>query len=186
MLALAEQPDIGVVGAQLLYPDGKVQHAGMFLAGRHGMHAFRFAQGDDPGYFGLALTERNVIAVTGACMLSRREAYDQVGGFNEAHSVVNNDLDYCLPWAITSGPNDTEDCITSRKGDTPQRRGTRGAELVERYSNWRSAIARTGDCSCTTTPVMMNSPQRACASPWYVDGEGLGFEAACPAVIVRG
>jgi ADP-heptose:LPS heptosyltransferase/GT2 family glycosyltransferase len=96
MLALAEQPDIGVVGAQLLYPDGKVQHAGMFLSGHHAMHAFRFAQGDDPGYFGLALTERNVIAVTGACMLSRREAYDLIGGFNEAHQVVNNDLDYCL------------------------------------------------------------------------------------------
>jgi ADP-heptose:LPS heptosyltransferase/GT2 family glycosyltransferase len=96
MLALARQPGIGAVGAQLLYPDGKVQHAGMFLDGSHGVHAFRFAQGNDPGYFGLALTQRNVVAVTGACMLSRRAAFDQVGGFNEAHSVVNNDLDYCL------------------------------------------------------------------------------------------
>jgi ADP-heptose:LPS heptosyltransferase/GT2 family glycosyltransferase len=96
LLAEAERPEIGVVGPQLLYPDGKVQHAGIFLAGAHGRHAFRFSQGDDPGYFGLALTARNMIAVTGACMLSRRDAYDRVGGFDEAHSVVNNDLDYCL------------------------------------------------------------------------------------------
>jgi ADP-heptose:LPS heptosyltransferase/GT2 family glycosyltransferase len=96
MLEEAERPEIGVVGPQLLYPDGKVQHAGMFLSGARGRHVFRFSQGDDPGYFGLALTERNVIAVTGACMLSRRAAYDAVGGFDEAHSVVNNDVDYCL------------------------------------------------------------------------------------------
>ena len=59
-------------------------------------HAFRFAAADDPGYFGLALTARKVIAVTGACMLMRREHFDALGGFDEAHEVINNDLDFCL------------------------------------------------------------------------------------------
>jgi len=97
MLEDASLPEAGVVGPQLLYPDGKVQHAGVFLtAPGKARHAFRFCDADDPGYFGLALTRRDVIGVTGACMLMRREVYDAVGGFDEAHTVINNDLDFCL------------------------------------------------------------------------------------------
>ena len=69
----AQRPEVGITGPQLLYRDGKVQHAGMFLSNNGiGRHAFRFAAKDDPCYFGLALTQRNVIAVTGACMLVRK------------------------------------------------------------------------------------------------------------------
>jgi ADP-heptose:LPS heptosyltransferase/GT2 family glycosyltransferase len=96
LLGLAQLPEVGVVGPQLLYPDGRVQHAGMFLSGRVGRHAFRFYPSDAPGSFGLALTQRNVISVTGACMMTRRSAFEAVGGFDEAHSVINNDLDFSL------------------------------------------------------------------------------------------
>jgi ADP-heptose:LPS heptosyltransferase/GT2 family glycosyltransferase len=96
LLEHAQRPEVGVVGPQLLYPTGKVQHAGMFLGAGIGRHAFRFAPADDPGYFGLALTQRNVIAVTGACMLVRRDLFEALGGFDELHSVINNDLDFCL------------------------------------------------------------------------------------------
>jgi ADP-heptose:LPS heptosyltransferase/GT2 family glycosyltransferase len=93
----AQRPEVGVVGPRLLYPDGTVQHAGMFLSSNGiGRHAFRFAAKDDAGYFGLALTQRNVIAVTGACMLVRRETFQGVGRFDNAHKIVNNDLDFCL------------------------------------------------------------------------------------------
>jgi O-antigen biosynthesis protein len=97
LLEHAHRPEVGIVGPQLLYPNRKVQHAGIFLttlgAGRH---AFRFLAEDDPGYFGLALTQRNVIAVTGACMMIRREVFERIGRFDEAHEVVNNDVDCCL------------------------------------------------------------------------------------------
>jgi ADP-heptose:LPS heptosyltransferase/GT2 family glycosyltransferase len=97
MLEYAQLPEVGIVGPQLLYPDRKVQHAGMFLAGLGlARHAFRFAAADEPGYFGLARTPRNCMAVTGACMLMRREHFDALGGFDEAHEVINNDLDFCL------------------------------------------------------------------------------------------
>jgi ADP-heptose:LPS heptosyltransferase/GT2 family glycosyltransferase len=97
LLEHAQRPEVAVVGPQLLYPDHKVQHAGMFLATRGiARHAFRFGEADDPGYFGLALTQRNVIAVTGACMLMRRSIYQALGGFEEAHEIINNDLDFCL------------------------------------------------------------------------------------------
>ena len=97
LLEHAQRPEVGVVGPQLLYPDRKVQHAGIFLttlgAGRH---SFRYLSEDDPGYFGLALTQRNVSAVTGACMLMRRDVFNRLGRFDEAHSVINNDVDFCL------------------------------------------------------------------------------------------
>ena len=97
MIEHAQRPEVGITGARLLYPDGKVQHAGMFLANNGiGRHAFRFAAPDDPGYFGLALVQRNVMAVTGACLLVRRETFDRLGRFDEAHQIVNNDLDFCL------------------------------------------------------------------------------------------
>lgn len=97
LLEHAQRPEVGIVGARLLYPDRKVQHAGMFLSNNGiGRHAFRFAAEDEPGYFGLALTQRNVMAVTGACMLVRREVFHALGRFDEAHQIVNNDLDFCL------------------------------------------------------------------------------------------
>jgi ADP-heptose:LPS heptosyltransferase/GT2 family glycosyltransferase len=96
LMEQAQRPEIGVVGPQLLYPDGRVQHAGMFLARQAGRHAFRFYPADEPGPFGLALTQRDVISVTGACMMIRREVFDRLGGFDEAHAVVNNDLDFSL------------------------------------------------------------------------------------------
>ncbi|MGH7152415.1 MAG: glycosyltransferase, partial [Acetobacteraceae bacterium] len=97
MLEPLAWPDVAVVGARLLYPDRSVQHGGMFL-GEFGIgrHAFRFAAEEEPGYFGLALTIRNVIAVTGACMMMRRSHFHQLNGFDESHAVVNNDLDFCL------------------------------------------------------------------------------------------
>ncbi len=96
LLEHAQRPEVGVVGPQLIYPDGKVQHAGMFLSHSVARHAFRFSSRDEPGPFGLALTQRDMISVTGACMLVRRDAFEALGGFDEQHSVVNNDLDYCL------------------------------------------------------------------------------------------
>jgi ADP-heptose:LPS heptosyltransferase/GT2 family glycosyltransferase len=97
MLEHAQRPEVGIVGPQLLYPDRKVQHAGMFLASLGlSRHAFRMSAADDPCYFGFALTQRNVMAVTGACMLVRRDSFMALGQFDEAHEVVNNDLDYCL------------------------------------------------------------------------------------------
>jgi ADP-heptose:LPS heptosyltransferase/GT2 family glycosyltransferase len=97
LLEQAQRPEVGAVGPQLLYPDRRVQHAGMFLANIGvARHAFRHAAEDDPGYFGLALSQRDVMAVTGACLMTRRETFELLGRFNETHDIVNNDLGYCL------------------------------------------------------------------------------------------
>ncbi len=96
MIEHAQRPEVGVVGARLLYPDGKVQHGGQYLADAHARHAFRFADSAMPGPFGLAGVAREMISVTGACQMVRATVFKQLGGFEEAHSVVNNDLDFCL------------------------------------------------------------------------------------------
>jgi len=97
MLEHAVRPEVGIVGPLLLYPNRTVQHAGIVLStlGR-ARHAFRYTREDDPGYFGLALTQRNVIGVTGACLLTRKEVFEALGRFDEAHRIINNDVDYCL------------------------------------------------------------------------------------------
>jgi GT2 family glycosyltransferase len=97
MLELSAQPAIGAVGAKLLYPGGRLQHAGILL-GVAGVaaHAFHQSPGDHPGYAGSNIVIRNVAAVTAACMLTRREVFDRVGGFDETLAVDFNDVDYCL------------------------------------------------------------------------------------------
>jgi ADP-heptose:LPS heptosyltransferase/GT2 family glycosyltransferase len=97
LLEQAQRDDIGAVGPLLLYPDRRVQHAGMFWA-QLGIarHAFRYAEDGQPGYFGLAMTQREVIAVTGACLMTRRQTFEALGRFDESHSIILNDVDYCL------------------------------------------------------------------------------------------
>lgn len=100
--ALAVLPDVGAVGATLLYPDGRIQHAGVVVGpGGYAEHAFKFAplhlNGDrNPGYNCGLIATREWSAVTGACLMARREAFDAVGGFDENLPVGFNDTDLCL------------------------------------------------------------------------------------------
>lgn len=98
LLEYAVLPEVGAVGGKLLYPDGKIQHAGMFLGERLGtaLHCYQYCHSDDRSYFGMAQVVRNVVSVTGACLLTRRKLFADMGGFDEQHPVINNDLDYCL------------------------------------------------------------------------------------------
>ncbi|MEO6028688.1 MAG: glycosyltransferase family 2 protein [Candidatus Binatia bacterium] len=86
----AERPEVGAVGAKLLYADGRIQHAGIALGvGGLAGHPYRF-QREAPESI------RNVSAVTAACLLMRREAFDTIGGFDERLPVNSNDVDLCL------------------------------------------------------------------------------------------
>jgi GT2 family glycosyltransferase/glycosyltransferase involved in cell wall biosynthesis len=89
---------VGAVGARLLFPDGRVQHAGVL----HGIHlgkpghAFKLTPGQDWGYQAYAKVTRNYSAVTAACMLTPRRLFQQSGGFDETNfAIAYNDVDYC-------------------------------------------------------------------------------------------
>ena len=98
MMGHALRPDVGIVGAKLLYPDGKIQHAGVILGLRGpAEHPFIGHPPEDRGYFGRAQLTQNLSAVTGACLLIRKSVFEQVGGLDEtAFKVSYNDIDLCL------------------------------------------------------------------------------------------
>jgi GT2 family glycosyltransferase len=99
MVEQAQRPEVGAVGAKLLYPNGKIQHSGVILGlGGVANHSHRFDDGRDGfGYFNFPNVVRNYSAVTAACMMTRRDVFNEVGGFNESDLAVTfNDVDYCL------------------------------------------------------------------------------------------
>lgn len=98
MVAEASRPDIGAVGAKLLYPSGLVQHGGVVL-GLKGLagHAHQFFPGGHRGYLHRLVVTHRVAAVTAACLAVQKEKYWQVGGLDEANfAVALNDVDFCL------------------------------------------------------------------------------------------
>ena len=90
---------VGAVGAKLLYPDHTIQHAGVIVGSHGGLadHIFHRLPEDVIGFNFLTHAARNVSAVTGACMLISKAAFDEVGGFNEDDfGMEYNDVDFCL------------------------------------------------------------------------------------------
>ena len=100
LVALAAQalrPEIGAAGARLLYPTGRVQHAGVVLGlGGAAGHVLAGLPGDRPGYLGMAVLTRDCSAVTGGCLATRQSVFERLEGFNETLGLDLNDIDYCL------------------------------------------------------------------------------------------
>lgn len=97
MLGFCQRDDVGIVGAQLLYPDGIIQHAGVVIGfGEIAGHAFVGLHPDECKAFGRAMLTQDYSAVTAACLLTKKEIFDKVGGFDEEFKVAFNDIDYCL------------------------------------------------------------------------------------------
>jgi GT2 family glycosyltransferase len=93
----AEIPEIGVVGGQLRFPDGSIQHAGIVIGMEgHASHVFGEDRPDADGPFGSAAWYRNYSAVTGACMAMRKDVFDEIGGFDEGYQLAFSDIEICL------------------------------------------------------------------------------------------
>lgn len=101
MLATCQRREVGIVGAKLYYPDKTVQHAGIVVgiggnARGIGQNMFIGLAGERSGYMHKASLTMNYSAVTAACLMVKREIYEQVGGFEEKLAVAFNDVDFCL------------------------------------------------------------------------------------------
>ena len=98
MATQALRNEVGAVGAQLLYPDGRIQHAGVVIGvGNAAGHAHRFVQPQAEGYFRRHALPQFTAAVTGACLVVARERFLAVGGLDERNfAVAFNDVDLCL------------------------------------------------------------------------------------------
>lgn len=96
MLEFSQQPEIGAVGAKLLFPSGAIQHGGMAVADRLPVILHRWYPRSHPGYFGNLLVPCNRSSVLGACLMTRRDVFAQAGGFDKGMPFLWHDLDYCF------------------------------------------------------------------------------------------
>ena len=98
MLMFSQREDVGAVGAKLLYPDEKVQHAGIFVGiGGSAGHSHKGHPASSGGDMFRLSTVQNISAVTGACLMVKRTLYVQLGGLDEeGFAVAFNDVDFCL------------------------------------------------------------------------------------------
>jgi GT2 family glycosyltransferase len=97
MVGHLADPHTGIVGARLYYPDRTLQHGGVVvLPSGTGEHVNRFLRRGAPGYASRAILSQEVSAVTGACMLVRRDVYEELGGLDESYASAHNDVDFCL------------------------------------------------------------------------------------------
>lgn len=97
MLMFAQRKDVGAVGAKLYYSDDTVQHAGVILGlGGTAGHAHKHFGRSHPGYMARASIAQNLSACTAACLMMRRDVFDEVGGLDESFEVAFNDVDLCM------------------------------------------------------------------------------------------
>ncbi len=152
MLSLALRPGTGAVGARLWYDDDRLQHGGVVLGlGGVAGHAMKYLPKGHPGYCARALLRQNYTAVTAACMLVRREVFEQVGGFDGEHlAVAFNDVDLCLriheagydnvwtPWAELYH----HESATRGAEDTPEKQRRFGKECAWMERRWAALLKR--------------------------------------------
>ena len=103
MVSYCQRGDVGVVGAKLLYQDDTVQHAGVFMITCGSVnelggpaHAFTHLDRSDAGYMRRASLVQDVSIVTGACLMTSRDVFEELNGLDEDFVVAFNDVDYCL------------------------------------------------------------------------------------------
>lgn len=152
MLSHFSVPSVGAVGAKLLWPNGMVQHGGVWLGMNHGAGHFGNLLSDtDWGEFGRNQLVQQVSAVTAACLLVRKTDYVSVGGLDEdAFPVAFNDVDFCLKlrsqqrsiiWTPFARLLHAESASRGRE-DTPAKKARERRELRELRRRWSETLLR--------------------------------------------
>jgi len=151
MVSHAIRPQIGAVGAKLLYPDDTIQHAGIILGiGGVAGHAHKHFPRNHYGYFARAVLTQNVSAVTGACLVVRKKLYEEVGGLDGGNfSIAFNDVDFCLrllekgyrnvftPFAVLYH----HESKSRGYEDSPAKEARFAREMLEMKSRWRHVLS---------------------------------------------
>jgi GT2 family glycosyltransferase len=165
LVAHALRPDVGAAGARLLYPNGRLQHCGLVI-GLNGAagHPLVGLDGDAPGYLHMATATRECAAVTGACLATRREVFDELEGFDETLGVDLNDVDYCLRAAQRGYRTIYEPAAELVHHESPSR-GTAGGvgDIVRFVERWKEYIER-GD-TYLSPHLTRRDPSCALATP---------------------
>ncbi|GGD57398.1 glycosyltransferase family 2 protein [Lacimicrobium alkaliphilum] len=150
MVGHVMRPDIGCVGAKLLYPDNRIQHAGVVMGyGGGAGHAHKYFPADFAGYLNRLVASHNFSAVTAACLLVTRADYLAVGGLDEENLVVAfNDVDFCLKVQEMGRRNlycaeavlYHHESISRGTEDTPEKQARFAAEVACLKQRWKHVI----------------------------------------------
>jgi glycosyltransferase involved in cell wall biosynthesis len=178
MAGFAMRPDTGAVGAMLYYPDDTIQHAGVLLGmlGVAGHIYCRMPRGHE-GHGGRGLIAQDLSAVTGACMLVRREVFEEVGGLDEQLPIAFNDIDFCLRvrergyrnvWTPFAELYHHESASRGRE-DTDEKLARFTAEVTFMQERWGAALredpAYNPNLSLQTHNFELAFPPRTPAAP---------------------
>ncbi|MGY0650767.1 glycosyltransferase family 2 protein [Luteimonas sp. A537] len=149
MVGHAVRPRTGAVGAMLYYPDDRIQHAGVVIGlGGVAGHAYVGLPRGYPGQQNRGLLAQNLTAVTAACLLVRREVFDEVGGLDESLEVAFNDVDFCLrvaergyynvwtPWAELYH----HESASRGYEDNPEKKARFSREVNAMVTRWGKAL----------------------------------------------
>jgi len=155
----ALRKDVGVVGARLVFPDGKLQHAGIILGLRGpAEHPFIGTSAAEPGYMYRAQVTQNFSAVTAACLLVSKALYQEVGGLDEdTFGVSYNDVDFCLRVGATGKRIVWTPLATLlHEGSASQRadvENSKGDHKVKRFSKEQSSMYQRWPKQIATDPA---------------------------------
>lgn len=157
LVETAKAPDVGAVGALLLYPDGRVQHAGITLINGIPDHVYRYAKPDAP-----EVNEyREVDMVTGACLLIHRDLFYQLAGFDEIYENGVEDVDLCLRVraAGLKVVYQPKAVLYHHEAQTPGRFDRVRENLVAFLTRWKQRFDASGRFMPPTPPQVMVSEQ---------------------------
>jgi GT2 family glycosyltransferase len=138
LMSQVQRPEIGVVGPRLLYPNGTLQHVGVVL-GQQGFagHAFAGLPPNASSAQGRADWTRNYLAVTGACLMMRRDVFERIGGYDESFIVCGSDVELCL----RAVQHELRVVYTPHCTLVHHESVTRRADAIPENDFWRSFVA---------------------------------------------
>ncbi|MBO1359073.1 glycosyltransferase [Acetobacter sacchari] len=185
----ALRPGVGVVGARLLYPDGALQHGGMALTPDGATHILRSASPGEGGYLGQIAWQRDMLAVTGACLLIHRALFEELGGLDEEFHVTCNDVDLCLrvvatgrrvvwtPHAVLTHI----DGATRGRDHRPERQVRFFRETARLIGRWSALVASDAtinpNLKLTDRDILLTPPTDQYGRPDEGEVAGLGVKA---------
>ncbi|MHB8219256.1 MAG: glycosyltransferase [Acidimicrobiales bacterium] len=146
MASHVHRPHVGAVGARLLYPTGRVQHAGVVLGmGGAAGHVLAGLDGAFPGYLGMTFLTRECSAVTGACLVTAREVFETLNGFDDTFGTDLNDVDFCLRAAQEGRRTVYEPLAELIHHESPTRGTSGNSEEIARFIDRWEHLITAGD-----------------------------------------
>ncbi|WP_420887133.1 glycosyltransferase family 2 protein, partial [Acidithiobacillus caldus] len=145
------QDGVGIVGARLWYPNGTIQHCGVITGiGGVAAHAFRGLDKNTIGYFGRSALQQSISAVTGACIVLRRNIFEEAGRFEETLPIALSDIDICLKIIGLGYRNIFNpyselihyESLTRGYDDVFEKQGRAAYEIVEFRRRWGARLVK--------------------------------------------